>query len=1032
MIELGIDGYDSAEPIGRGGFGSVYRARQIAFNRIVAVKVFSAATAGAESFNTFERECRAIGQLDWCPSIVTVFSSGRTSAGEPYIAMEYAPGGSLAQHISTVGQIEESAARRVMARIALALATAHEAGILHRDVKPANILISRSGEPILADFGIARLFGGGPTTTGSVAGTIAYAAPEIWLDEPATPQSDIFSLGATIHAALTGHGPFNDGRGTPTAAIMARALATTELDVGALPVSAEFREIIRTCLRRKPASRFASARQLLDCLASANAGADTAIADPTRLRGGAPKPTLVLDLASNQGGAVRPIPTMKEATSRRWAAEYYRSNGQPSPVEAVKPEELWPSSTEYVRLVQVEPDPLRESPFAGAQLVRDSLGMPISASGQNAIVFELQHRGAPLALRCFTRPQPGAAIRYHQLAAFLARRNVEPFVPSVWVPSSLADQGRAWPVVVMPWVNGVPLNVALEDMLDRPEELARLTSRWRDVVECLVEAGVAHGDIQCGNVLVSPTLDLNLVDMDGVYVPGMSLPPAEVGHPNFQHPGRARSHWGAEVDAFSFLVMTVSLAALAADPRLWRLHNGENLILTQQDYLRLDTAAVWDELAASPDPEVVRLAGALRGVCREPDPPSLQKVLGILGIQVPGRSVAAPASAESSQQSRPLSVATMAALGSLASRDDATVLRAAKHLEPTVLRATGDGVAGSAQPWWREEADDEGRTSSSAIAGGDRPAATSGDAPAANLLQRNAIVNGAIGGLFAGLSASVLDALLSGFLPLQYEIVLFLVLVGGLSSALLAGLPSAGVGAWVEAARRAGAGFSAGGAISLAGLGLFQLLVAQSYVLEEGPAPFSFLLFGWLITALSVGIAAGAVRRSGRAILSGVYGGAIGGIVGAFLHELSNPQIVESADSWEVLRIDPLRLGTLVPVILACASIGAAVGAIDRLRRRHWLTVIEGHGRGMEVILDASDATIGSAPASTLRLTAPGVLSRHIELRVSPEPVVRVHGRVDRAGVALALGRDLPLASGDVLRVGQSFIRFDTRDGQAG
>jgi len=176
MAELGIEGYDGAEPLGRGGFGTVYKARQIAFNRTVAIKVFNAEVAGAESLKTFERECRAIGQLDWCSSIVTVFNSGRTSTGEPFIVMEYAPGGSLASHLAS-GPMDESAARRIMGRIALALATAHDAGILHRDVKPANILISRGGEPILADFGIARLFSGGATTTGNVAGTVAFAAP---------------------------------------------------------------------------------------------------------------------------------------------------------------------------------------------------------------------------------------------------------------------------------------------------------------------------------------------------------------------------------------------------------------------------------------------------------------------------------------------------------------------------------------------------------------------------------------------------------------------------------------------------------------------------------------------------------------------------------------------------------------------------------------------------------------------------------------------------------------------------------------
>ncbi len=1073
VTELGIDGYDSAEPLGRGGFGSVYRARQIAFNRTVAIKVFHAEMAGRESLDTFERECRAIGQLDWCPSIVTVFSSGMTAAGEPYIVMEYAPGGSLASHIAA-GPLDESAARRILGRIALALATAHEAGILHRDVKPGNILISRGDEPILADFGIARLFAGGATTTGTVAGTVAFTAPEIWSNVPASPQSDIFSLGATIYATLTGRGPFSSVSQDSVGAMLARAMSGVETDVDSLGVSRELKAILGTCLRLDPAARFASARELLDEVAPFGLGGATKPIpvlrnlrpDPTKgaSRGAPVVPGIpVLDRFEGQPEPVRPAATRVEDGSRRWGPEYYQSIAYSTKDGYVSQDEMWPSATDYARLVQAQRSLLDASPFAGATVVRDSLGMPMSASGQNAIVFEFAHRGGPIALRCFTRPPVGAAARYRELGKFLARRNVGSIVPSVWVSDVLADDTRRWPAVVMPWVDGVPLNVAVEDMLDRPATLTELAGRWRCVVASLVEARVAHGDIQCGNVLVDPELNLNLVDLDGVYAPGMTDAPSEVGHPNFQHPRRDQSHWGPDADAFSFLVMALSLEALAANPRLWRYHNGENLIFSREDFLRPGFTPVWRELAASPSAEVVRLANELRGACLTFQPPSLAHALRVLGIPAPVTTPATAAPESDSELQRtvarvrgganaPIGADAVAAA---VQDDDKTVVRAREY-PPTIRRpvptppsaalapggfASGGGAV--ANQWWSDEADAES-TSVAALeaeaASGQRPAAAGeadgSDAPAVGLFGRNAILTGIMAGLVAGLTASVATEsviLIAGeSLPIQYWVAVFLILVGGFLTAALSGMASAAMGAWRQARVKAAAGFAAGGGMSLVGLGLFQVFVGRNSDLMEGPAPFSFLFGGWLLVAVAVGVAAGLIRQSRRAVLSGLYGGAVGGFLGAALHWSSQPWIISLDEGFTALLITPLALGTLFPVLLACICIGGAIGTVDRLLRRHWLTIIEGRGRGLELILDQEWSTIGSHPSSTMLLSAPGVLAEHVGLKVGAAPVMRANGPVERNGALVAEAAEIALESGDVLRVGGSFIRFESRVGRTG
>lgn len=1031
MAELGIEGYDGAEPLGRGGFGTVYKARQIAFNRTVAIKVFNAEVAGAESLKTFERECRAIGQLDWCSSIVTVFNSGRTSTGEPFIVMEYAPGGSLASHLAS-GPMDESAARRIMGRIALALATAHDAGILHRDVKPANILISRGGEPILADFGIARLFSGGATTTGNVAGTVAFAAPEIWLDVPASPQSDIFSLGATIFATLTGHGPFSDGTQSSTATLLARAMSTAELDVDRLPISAEFRSVLATCLRRNPAARFSSARDLLDAVAPFGlGGASKPI--PVLVDGGpgAPQPS------ASASGAFIPSSADTDQTrladrprggGRRWSADYYEV---PAPVadSGVGADEVWPSATEYARLIQAQNGRQKPPPLIEATLVRDPLGMPMSASGQNAIVFEFAHPGGPIALRCFTRPPVGAASRYRELGTFLAGRDVGPFVPSLWVPDAVVDRTRSWPAVVMPWVDGVPLNLALEDMLDRPEELRSLARSWHAVAQALVQAGVAHGDIQCGNVLVDSDLNLNLVDMDGVYAPGMSTPPAEVGHPNFQHPRRDRRHWGPDADAFSFVVMALSLTALAADPRLWRYHNGENLILAREDFLD-GSAGIWAELAGSADPEVVRLAVRLRLLCAAPQPPSLAVVLPLLGLSGPEAASTTTPGAATPDPTRMLAEHGPTRIASdVASADDPS-----GSLGLTVRRAGPSTSAPSvATPqWWQDEpeANDAPRPRAAPSTPPPPPRAAAPAVPTGGRT-RNAALMGALGGLGTGLVASVLQAIVGPVLPPQGHAVLFLALIGGLLAGALAAIPSALMGAWGEALRRAGTGALVGSVFALLGLGVFEVIVSAVMPLETGPAPFGFLLGGWVMAAVAVGLGAGVTRRSGRAVLSGLYGGLVGGIVGALLHSLSEPWMWPYDEGSVALEIVPLWWGTLIPVLLACTAIGGAIGAVDRLRRRHWLTIIEGRGRGLELILDRDVATIGSDPSSTLRVAAPGILPRHIDLALGERPVMRAHGAVEHNGVGITEGHEVALSSGDVLRVGPSYVRVESRVGQS-
>jgi len=201
VLDIGVPGCADAVEIGRGGFGVVYRARQPAISRAVAVKVLAADGLDVAARQRFEREVQAMGRLSGHPHIVTVHQAGFTTGGNPYILMAYEEGGSLAGRgpasswpVAVAGGIT----------IAGALESAHRAGVLHRDVTPGNILISRYGEPKLADFGLARPVRRIAAPPRTVTATRPHAAPEILRGEPATIASDVYALASTIRWWLGG------------------------------------------------------------------------------------------------------------------------------------------------------------------------------------------------------------------------------------------------------------------------------------------------------------------------------------------------------------------------------------------------------------------------------------------------------------------------------------------------------------------------------------------------------------------------------------------------------------------------------------------------------------------------------------------------------------------------------------------------------------------------------------------------------------------------------------------------------------
>ncbi|HUE34539.1 MAG TPA: protein kinase [Mycobacterium sp.] len=256
--ELRDAGFEDAAEIGRGGFGVVYRCAQPRLDRSVAVKVLTA-DLDPENLDRFLREQHAMGRLSGHPNIVTILQVGTTTTGRPFIVMPFHAKNSLEVLIRRHGPLDWRETLRIGVKLAGALEAAHQAGILHRDVKPGNILLSEYGEPELTDFGIARIAGGFETATGVITGSPAFTAPEVLDGKTPTPASDVYSLGATLFCALTGHAAFERRTGEKVVAQFLRITAQPIPDLREQGLPADVAAVIERAMARDPTARPASA-----------------------------------------------------------------------------------------------------------------------------------------------------------------------------------------------------------------------------------------------------------------------------------------------------------------------------------------------------------------------------------------------------------------------------------------------------------------------------------------------------------------------------------------------------------------------------------------------------------------------------------------------------------------------------------------------------------------------------------------------------------------------------------------------------
>ncbi|MFC9833650.1 protein kinase [Rhodococcus sp. NPDC127530] len=278
VAELAADGFEDGCIAGRGGFGIVYRCRQPTLDRVVAVKVLSPDPDHMDRAR-FLREQQAMGRLSGHPNIVHVLQAGITYTGRPYIVMPFHRRDSLDSWITKHGALTAAEALAVGVKLAGALETAHRAGVLHRDIKPGNILLTEYGEPQLTDFGIARITGGEETTRGLVAGSPAYTAPELLSGADASVATDVYGLGATLFTALAGRPAFARRRGEQVFAQLLRIGTDPLPDLREAGVPEAVRTVIESAMARDPAERPTTAAGLGGALRRAGEHIGLALAD---------------------------------------------------------------------------------------------------------------------------------------------------------------------------------------------------------------------------------------------------------------------------------------------------------------------------------------------------------------------------------------------------------------------------------------------------------------------------------------------------------------------------------------------------------------------------------------------------------------------------------------------------------------------------------------------------------------------------------------------------------------------------------
>ena len=280
----------------------------------------------------------------------------------------------------------------------------------------------------------------------------------------------------------------------------------------------------------------------------------------------------------------------------------------------------WPTPQDYNEAVQSPKIVFADGELKKAVPETTKLGLPKAITGNFACVYRFARGKKEWAVRCFHRRYAGRRDRYAQISRALADLRLPYTVPFEYLHQGIRIRGQWYPILKMEWVRGPLLTSYIEKNLTNLKAMKALAGKWKGMILALQNSGIAHGDLQHGNVLIVGG-EIRLVDYDGMYVPALAgFRSNEIGHPNYQHPRRMASHYGPHLDNFSAWVVYISLVALASDPTLWEktTRGDEALIFRKKDFDYPAQSRAFALLKLSSDARVRALAKRFQKLLRSP------------------------------------------------------------------------------------------------------------------------------------------------------------------------------------------------------------------------------------------------------------------------------------------------------------------------------------------------------------------------------------------------------------------------------
>ncbi len=435
-----MSGLSDLAVIARGGYSTVYRAIQDSVGREVALKIDTRSLDQERDRRRFLREAGAAGRMSGHPNVVNVYDAGVTDDNYPYLVMELCTGGSYADRLRDNGPLPAAEVRDVGVKIADALHAAHNAGILHRDVKPGNILINAYQIPGLADFGLAAI--PDPARELSVtmeALTPAYAPPEVFRLEKPTAGGDVYALAATLYALLSGRPPRWPESGMPSLATMIRLHEQPLPDLPGVPV--EVTEVLRHGMASEHSDRFLSAAEFRDALAEAvleeprpvrakSAAAAAARASATRpAKPSRPSAYPLKAIATPAPYPVKPAAKQKPAAGPAYPVRPVLAPA-PYPLEPAEPAESAPAALSTPSIAEPEPVSAPPAESLNGRSVHDS-SSPVQPLAKRE----------PAAGSAIERYRPTAGLETYEPRALFAAK-AEPAVESRVIEAAAENSGR--------------------------------------------------------------------------------------------------------------------------------------------------------------------------------------------------------------------------------------------------------------------------------------------------------------------------------------------------------------------------------------------------------------------------------------------------------------------------------------------------------------------------------------------------------------------------------------------------------------